>query len=125
MGVQVHGEVDENIDFVLTDEGRGLVVIKAGDWMPGVGSPANAPGDGILVVGTGVAEDFKSLMIMVSQQREGKERLTVFMKMRREITDAQPAVGRAVVGKRLDEGLKLLGVAKVPFMIGLGVTGPS
>ena len=98
----MHGQVDENVDPVLADQPGDLLVGKAGDVPPDVGQRTEPRGDLVRTSDIGVAEDLKVFVIMCGEKGRREKRLGMVAKVRRNIADSQPAVGRAVVRMRFE-----------------------
>ena len=99
----VHGQVDENVDPVLADEPGDLLVGKTDDAPPDVGERTEPRGDLVRTSDIGIAINLEVLVIVCGQKGRREKRLGMVAKVGRNIADSQPAVGRAVVGMRLNE----------------------
>src|SRR5437762_3188535 len=85
---QAAGEVDA----VLPNLARRFIVPDAPDFAPDIGVAAALLGDGIRPGVAGIAEDLEALVIMVCKERKHESSDGVGAQIRRDITDAQPAI---------------------------------
>jgi hypothetical protein len=110
----VHGQVDENVDPVLAHEPGDLLVGEAGDVAPDVGVRTEPRGDPVRTSDIGIAKDLEVFVIMCREQSRREKRLGMVAEVRRNIADAKPAPGRAVVPMRLGDGCLWLGEPAAP-----------
>ena len=89
----VQREIDQDVDLVLADDPGQILIGAQSDVSPQVGVGAEhfrehiGPGD------AGITANFKSLVIVLAEQRENILSDNVLAKIRRDVTDPQPPIG--------------------------------
>ena len=93
----VHGQIDEDVDAILLNDGGQRLIVQGPHFAPMVGQPLDAPGEVIGALHAGIAEYFEGPVVVPREQGNREQRLTMIAEIRRDIADAQPARGRRVV----------------------------
>ena len=120
----MHGQVDQDVDFVSPDHLGELFVCKPGRASPLVGMDAKAFGKGVRVFQISVAEDLVMLVIVVREQGKGGGGGGVFTEVRRDVSDPQTPLGIVSILMKLKVSCQGPGMPLVPLP-GLVADGPE
>ena len=113
----VHGEINEDVDFVGADCVANSSVGEEGNNTPDVGVWLNSCGHLIGLQHGGVNVNLELLVIVMGKKCAGKEGLAMVAKIGGEIADAQGAIGGAVIGKWANFIFERGGELLVPFAV--------
>ena len=113
----MHRQIDQDVNAIRAHALGDVRIADADDVMPLIGRPPQALRHVILALNAGVAVDLDLAVIMSFQQRHDEVRLRLRAKVRRDVTDLQPAIRVAIVVMRANESLQRIGIPAAPAIL--------